>query len=65
MLTPVIVALLTSSDALLLKPLKDAVTLVSPWARPIAKPLEFTVASLAFPTDQAADELTLPCVPSA
>jgi hypothetical protein len=60
----VLVELVTFSVALPLIPPSEAVTLVDPTECPIAKPLEFTVATLAFPAVQLAVEVTFPVDPS-
>ena len=60
----VIVGPVTVNDALPVIPLKDAVTAVEPAVIPVARPLEFTVATTGVATVQVAVELTLAVEPS-
>jgi hypothetical protein len=53
----------TPSDALPVIPLSDAVTAVEPAASPVARPLEFIVATAGVATAQVAVALTLAVEP--
>jgi hypothetical protein len=60
----VFVIAVTFSVAFPLTPLNEAITLVEPAATPVAKPLEFIVATMVFAAPQLAVEVTFAVEPS-